>query len=86
MAAQAGADCLAVACPMCQVNLDLRQADIHKAYGDIPQIPALYVTQLLGLALGLAPDALGLDALSISPASALRQCEYVSGGGGGAMS
>jgi len=73
MARQAGADCLAVACPMCQVNLDLRQTDIHRAYGGVSEIPVLYVTQLLGLALGLAPEALGLDALSVSPTSLLRQ-------------
>ena len=33
MAREAGADCLAVACPLCQVNLDLRQADATKAHG-----------------------------------------------------
>jgi heterodisulfide reductase subunit B2 len=72
MAHQAGANCLAVACPMCQVNLDLRQTDIHKAYGDVPRTPVLYLTQLLGLALGLSPEALGLDALSVSPTALLR--------------
>ena len=65
MSRQAGAQCLAVACPLCQVNLDLRQSDARKAHGDLPQTPALYVTQLLGLALGLAPKELGLQALSV---------------------
>jgi heterodisulfide reductase subunit B len=86
MARQAGANCLAVACPMCQVNLDLRQADIHKSYGDLPDTPVLYVTQLLGLALGLAPDALGLDALSVSPTLLLRRGEVAPGVTGGATS
>ena len=66
MAREAGADCIAVACPLCQVNLDLRQADAKKAHGDLPDTPALYVTQLLGLALGLSPKELGLRALSVS--------------------
>jgi len=66
MAREAGAACLAVACPLCQVNLDLRQADARKAHGHLPDTPILYVTQLLGLALGLSPKELGLDALSIS--------------------
>jgi len=69
MARQAGAECLAVACPLCQVNLDLRQADARRAHGDLPDTPALYVTQLLGLALGLSPEELGLDALTVSAAS-----------------
>ena len=66
MARQAGAECLAVACPLCQVNLDLRQADAAKAHGALPPTPVLYVTQLLGLALGLSPQELGLEALSVS--------------------
>jgi heterodisulfide reductase subunit B len=66
MARQAGAQCIAVACPLCQVNLDLRQADARKAHGELPETPALYITQLLGLALGLRSKELGLDALSVS--------------------
>jgi heterodisulfide reductase subunit B len=66
MARQAGAQCLAVACPLCQVNLDLRQADARKTHGELPPTPALYVTQLLGLALGLSPKELGLQALTVS--------------------
>ena len=66
MARQAGADCLAVACPLCESNLDLRQADAAKAYGVIPATPVLYITQLLGLALGLSSKDVGLDALTVS--------------------
>jgi len=66
MARQAGAECIAVACPLCQMNLDLRQADGRKAHGDLPPTPVPYVTQLLGLALGLSPKELGLGALTVS--------------------
>jgi heterodisulfide reductase subunit B len=66
MARRAGAQCLAVACPLCESNLDLRQADAIKAHGPIPATPVLYVTQLLGLALGLSPEEVGLDALFVS--------------------
>ena len=65
MAREAGAECLAVACPLCQMNLDLRQADAAKAHGPLPPTPVLYVTQLLGLALGLSAKELGLRALSV---------------------
>ena len=61
MAQEAGANLVAVACPLCQVNLDLRQADAAKAHGPLRPMPVLYVTQLLGLALGLPPAALGID-------------------------
>jgi heterodisulfide reductase subunit B2 len=66
MARQAGAECIVVACPLCQVNLDLRQADARKAHGDLPRTPVLYVTQLLGVALGLSKEELGLKALTVS--------------------
>jgi heterodisulfide reductase subunit B len=66
MARQAGADCLAVACPLCESNLDLRQADAAKAHGPISATPVLYITQLLGLALGLSNADVGLDALTVS--------------------
>ena len=33
MAKAAGAECIAVSCPMCQINLDMRQLDIAKSQG-----------------------------------------------------
>jgi len=83
MARQAGAACLSVACPLCEANLDLRQSDAVKAHGELPETPVLYVTQLLGLALGLSPDDLGVDALTVSAASLLEQHQAVTAGGGG---
>jgi len=55
MAIASGADCIAVSCPMCQVNLDLRQQDINKQTGKDYQIPIVYITQLLGLLPGHWP-------------------------------
>ena len=74
MARQAGAECVAVACPLCQVNLDLRQSDARKAHGYFPETPALYVTQLLGLALGLSEQELGIGALTVGAGSLLAAC------------
>jgi heterodisulfide reductase subunit B len=86
MARQAGAECLAVACPLCQVNLDLRQADAVKAHGPLPPTPVLYVTQLLGLALGLSFADLGLDALSVSADSLVGKRGLVAAGASGGAS
>ncbi len=72
MAKLAGADCIAVSCPMCQVNLDMRQLDIAKSKGNRHGLPVLYITQLLGLCLGLAPQRLGLSKLMISPAKVVQ--------------
>jgi len=72
MAQAAGADCIVVACPMCQISLDVRQADMEKLLGRKYDIPVIYITQLIGLALGLAPEKLGFSKLMVDPAAVLR--------------
>jgi len=67
MAERAGAQCMAVACPLCQSNLDLRQRESLRPAGRNPSLPVFYFTQLLGLALGLEPEALGVNKLVVSP-------------------
>lgn len=54
MAVDAGANAIAVACPLCQQNLDLRQEQINSVTGAKYNIPIIYFTQLLGLAFGLS--------------------------------
>jgi heterodisulfide reductase subunit B2 len=53
-----GAEAIVVACPLCHSNLDLRQKAMAQR-GEEP-MPILFVTQMVGLALGLAPVDLGL--------------------------
>jgi heterodisulfide reductase subunit B len=67
MAKAADAECMAVACPMCQVNLDLRQGDINKIKNSSYNLPIVYITQLVGLCLGIIPEKLGMDKCVISP-------------------
>ncbi len=62
-----GATALVTACPLCQMNLDLRQDQINSANGAKHNIPVFYYTQLIGLALGLDEKELGIDKLCVSP-------------------
>jgi heterodisulfide reductase subunit B len=73
MACRTGADCIAVSCPMCQVNLDLRQQDINKQTGKNYQMPIVYVTQLVGLCLGIRPAELGFGKLMVPAATVLEK-------------
>ncbi len=75
-AKDASADVISVACPMCQINLDLRQLDLKKQ-GKNFDIPVLYFTQILGLALGIAENELGLDRLIIDPRPKLRERQVI---------
>jgi len=61
-----GSDCIVVACPMCHVMLDSQQAEIEAKFGKDIQLPVLYFTQLLGLALEIKPKELGLDKHAVS--------------------
>jgi len=67
MAKLAGADCIATACPLCQINLDLRQKDIETRFGRSYNLPVFYFTQLLGLALGCTPQEVSLESLVVEP-------------------
>lgn len=61
-----GADAISVACPLCQMNLDLRQKQAAKTVATRLDMPVLYFTQLMGLALGIAPKDLGINQLCVS--------------------
>ena len=55
-----GAEIIVTGCPMCHSNLDMRQRTIRSAgLGDF-RMPVLYASELLCLAAGLDPKAIGL--------------------------
>lgn len=60
-AADRGAEALIVACPMCQSNLDMRRGAINKTLETPSDIPVIYITQAIGLALGVSAKELGLQ-------------------------
>jgi heterodisulfide reductase subunit B len=69
-----GADCIVVCCPFCQLQYDLGQLEVKAILeeGEEPySIPVVYVTQLVGLAMGLDPMSLGMirptDLGNVSP-------------------
>jgi heterodisulfide reductase subunit B len=59
-AADYEADAIVTLCPMCQLNLDAYQENVNRHFKTDFNIPILYFTQLVGLALGLAPEQLGI--------------------------
>jgi heterodisulfide reductase subunit B2 len=68
-----GADVIAVACPLCQMNLDLRQGQVNRTQGKHYRIPVPYYTQLMGLALNIAEKELGFDKLCVDPRPVLNK-------------
>ena len=70
-AKEAGANVIAVPCPLCQANLDGRQRQIEETYKTRYGIPILYFTQLMGLAFGAYPKEVGIQKLITSPREVL---------------
>jgi heterodisulfide reductase subunit B len=60
-AAEHGANCLVVACPMCHVNLDMKQAAVEQHFGKKLGLVVYYLSDLVGLALGLSAGQLGIN-------------------------
>lgn len=60
-AMEAKADLILTACPMCHSNLDMRQLAVQSTYEETFNMPVLFLSELIGLALGLEPIALGID-------------------------
>jgi len=60
-AAKHEANCVVVACPMCHVNLDMKQADIERRFGRRHDMAVYYLSDLVGLAVGVDEKTLGID-------------------------
>ena len=65
------ADVIVTLCPMCQLNLDAYQSQVNRHFKTDYHIPVLYFTQMIGLALGISPDALGIGSEFVSAGEAL---------------
>jgi len=60
-AASNGAQCIVTVCPLCQTNLDAYQDMVNSRFRTRYNLPVLFFTQLLGVALGIEPKDLALD-------------------------
>ena len=66
-----GAQCIVTPCPLCQTNLDAYQSRVNSKFKTHYHLPVLFITQLIGLALGIDPESLGLNTNIISPSEVL---------------
>ena len=67
------AHCVITVCPLCQMNLDVYQRKVNRHFGTKFNIPVLYFTQLIGLALGIPSGKLGFRRLAIKSTEPLRK-------------
>jgi succinate dehydrogenase / fumarate reductase cytochrome b subunit len=55
------ADVMVTPCPLCHLRMDVQQHGISAQAGREVDIPVLHLPQMVGIALGLSPEALGLN-------------------------
>ncbi|MFH1502443.1 MAG: hypothetical protein ABIG03_05285, partial [Candidatus Eisenbacteria bacterium] len=60
-AVKAGVDALALSCPMCDYNLERKQAALREVDPSLGEIPVYYFSQLLAVALGLDAEVSRFD-------------------------
>ena len=72
-ARERGAEAIACACPLCQINLDTRQGEIEKKDAAWVEMPILYLSQMVGHALGVSEEQLGLNRAMVDVRRALTE-------------
>ncbi|MCW3981701.1 MAG: CoB--CoM heterodisulfide reductase iron-sulfur subunit B family protein [Candidatus Bathyarchaeota archaeon] len=69
----AGAEAVVTVCPFCHMMFDTNQPRIERLFKESFRIPILHYPQLLGLAMGLAPEELALKSLRVDPTQLVSQ-------------
>jgi len=72
-ALRSGAAVIVTACPLCQVNLECYQKQVNNEFGTEFNVPVMYFTQLMGLALGIPPKRLGIGSELVAVMPAIKE-------------
>jgi heterodisulfide reductase subunit B len=78
-AKESGADCIATACPLCMSNLDMRQGQTGAKFGHSYNLPVFYFTELMGLALGLKPEEMGINKHFVDASGLIKKLNEAAG-------
>ncbi len=72
-ARNAGADLIALSCPLCAYNLEAKQEDVAEKYFGFKKMPIVYFTQLLALAFGYDESGTRFDLNIVSPTEKMEE-------------
>ncbi|MBN2072273.1 MAG: CoB--CoM heterodisulfide reductase iron-sulfur subunit B family protein [Candidatus Krumholzibacteriota bacterium] len=68
-----GAHCIITLCPLCQMNLDIYQSKVNSLFKTKFNIPVIYFSQLIGLALGIKSSELGMKRLGVKVSGEMKR-------------
>jgi len=72
-AIERGGDAIALSCPLCRFNVDVRGKEAEKLFDNYKQLPVYYYTQLLAVALGLDEHSYGFEDHAVDPVLLLKK-------------
>ena len=67
------ADALVLLCPFCDIMYEANQKKIEKVFGKEYKLPVLFYPQLLGLAMGMEPDEVGIKMNRVKPTELMKK-------------
>lgn len=67
-----GAQAIVTACPLCMMNLDMRQGAVNKEYEENFDIPVYFITEILAVAMGASMKECGVST-HFHPAKSLME-------------
>jgi heterodisulfide reductase subunit B len=72
-----GANCFVTTCPMCQMNMDAYQDQVGEKYGIDRRLPVYFITELLGVAMGISPRELEIDRHFVNAMGLLKELRLI---------
>jgi heterodisulfide reductase subunit B len=72
-----GANCFVTTCPMCQLNMDAYQDRVAEKYGVQKRLPVYFITELLGVAMGMSPSKLQIDRHFVEATGLLKELKLI---------
>lgn len=72
-----GANCFVTTCPMCQLNLDAYQDTLRGKFGIEKSLPVYFITELIGLSMGIDHKELQVDRHFIDAVKLLKELKLL---------
>ena len=72
-----GANCFVTTCPLCQFNVDAYQDEVGEKYGINSRLPVYFITELIGVAMGMNPREMQVDRHFVDAMGLLKELKLI---------
>lgn len=72
-----GANCIVTTCPLCQFNVDAYQDRVAKKYNIEKRLPVYFITELIGLSMGIDPIEMQVNAHIVDAMGLLKELKLI---------